>query len=85
MLPENKKVNRDVTQGLKIWVYGKPNIGKTTFAKLLAKYIVAKQKNSDGSPDPKDEECIAVDDETGILDSLNVFLSRARLFFCRGF
>ena len=28
---------------------------------------------------------IAVDDETGILDSLNVFLSRARLFFCRGF
>ena len=28
---------------------------------------------------------IAVDDETGILDSLNVFLSRARLFICRGF
>lgn len=26
---------------------------------------------------------IAVDDEIGILDSLNVFLSRARLFFCR--
>ena len=35
MLPENKKVNRDATSNLKVWVYGQPNIGKTTFANRL--------------------------------------------------
>ena len=32
MLPKNEKVNRDGAKSIKVWVYGEPNIGKTTFA-----------------------------------------------------
>src|SRR5574344_47637 len=32
MLPDNKKVHRDPAEKIRIWVYGQPNIGKTTFA-----------------------------------------------------
>lgn len=43
---------------------GDSGIGKTTFAKLIAKYYVATMKTPEGIPDPKDPECIAVDEET---------------------
>lgn len=43
---------------------GDSGIGKTTFAKLMAKYFVASSFLEDGSPDPKDPEVIAVDTET---------------------
>ena len=60
MLPENKKVNRDVTQGLKIWVYGKPNIGKTTFANQFPNTLML---NTDGNIKGVDSPCVAIGGE----------------------
>ena len=60
MLPENKKVNRDVTQGLKIWVYGKPNIGKTTFANQFPNTLML---NTDGNIKGVDSPCVSIGGE----------------------
>ena len=60
MLPENKKVNRDITQALKIWVYGKPNIGKTTFANQFPDTLML---NTDGNIKGVDSPCVSVGGE----------------------
>lgn len=43
---------------------GDSGIGKTTFAKLMAKYFVASSFLENGAPDPKDPEVIAIDTES---------------------
>ena len=45
-LPENKKVLRDSTQSVKMWIYGEPNIGKTTFANQFPDALMI---NTDGN------------------------------------
>ena len=68
MLPENKKVNRDVTQALKIWVYGKPNIGKTTFANQFPDTLML---NTDGNIKGVDSPCVSIGGETPWEDFVN--------------
>lgn len=62
-LPENKKVTRTVTQSVKTWVYGQPNIGKTTFANQWPNALML---NTDGNYKRIDSPVIAItgDDKT---------------------
>lgn len=46
MLPKNEKVNRDGAKSIKVWVYGEPNIGKTTFASQFPNALMI---NTDGN------------------------------------
>lgn len=46
MLPENKKVKREGTSQMKLWIYGEPTIGKTIFAN---KFPDALFLNTDGN------------------------------------
>lgn len=46
MLPENKKVTRDPSSQIKLWIYGEPTIGKTIFAN---KFPDAVFLNTDGN------------------------------------
>ncbi len=46
ILPENKRVQRDGTKSIKIWIYGTPNIGKTTFANQFPDPLMI---NTDGN------------------------------------
>lgn len=45
-LPKNEKVTRDGVNSVKIWVYGEPNIGKTTFANQFPDALMI---NTDGN------------------------------------
>lgn len=58
-LPENKRVQRDRTQNIKIWVYGTPNIGKTTFANQFPDPIMI---NTDGNFKYVDAPVISIAD-----------------------
>ena len=62
-LPENKKVTRTVTQSVKTWVYGQPNIGKTTFANQWPNALML---NTDGNYKRIDSPVITItgDDKT---------------------
>lgn len=46
MLPESKKVKRDTTAGLSIYIYGPPMVGKTWFANKFPKALLL---NTDGN------------------------------------
>lgn len=46
VLPENKRIKRDGSKNIKIWVYGAPNIGKTTFANQFPEPLMI---NTDGN------------------------------------
>ena len=59
MLPENKKVNRDATSNLKVWVYGQPNIGKTTFASQFPDVLML---NTDGNYKGVDSPVVPITD-----------------------
>ena len=59
MLPENKKVNRDATSNLKVWVYGQPNIGKTTFANQFPDALML---NTDGNYKGVDSPVVPITD-----------------------
>lgn len=45
-LPKNEKIHRDGSTNLKLWVYGSPNIGKTTFASQFPDVLMI---NTDGN------------------------------------
>ena len=45
-LPKNEKVVRDGSQNVKLWIYGSPNIGKTTFASQFPDVLMI---NTDGN------------------------------------
>lgn len=59
MLPENKKVTRDVTNNIKIWVYGQPNIGKTTLANQFPDALML---NTDGNYKGIDSPVVPITD-----------------------
>ncbi len=69
---------------------GESGIGKTTFAKILAKHIVCSKKDEYGNPSLDDEESIAIDTETynrrtfringGTEGSVNVFKDNSELY-----
>ena len=59
MLPENKKVHRDATSNLKVWVYGQPNIGKTTFANQFPDALML---NTDGNYKGVDSPVVPITD-----------------------
>ena len=62
ILPENKRVQRDGAKSIKIWVYGTPNIGKTTFANQFPDPLMI---NTDGNYKYIDAPVISlVGDET---------------------
>ena len=46
ILPKNEKVMRDGTKTIKMWIYGEPNIGKTTFANKFPDVLMI---NTDGN------------------------------------
>ena len=46
MLPENKKINRDPSSQIKLWIYGEPTIGKTIFANKFPDVLFL---NTDGN------------------------------------
>ena len=62
MLPKNEKVNRDATNSLKIWVYGPPNIGKTTFANQFPDTLMI---NTDGNYKYVDSPVVTLVTEDG--------------------
>lgn len=45
-LPKNEKVHRDGSTNIKLWIYGSPNIGKTTFANQFPDVLMI---NTDGN------------------------------------
>lgn len=57
MLPANKKVKRDATNNLKLWVYGQPNIGKTTFANQFPDALML---NTDGNYKSVDSPVVTI-------------------------
>lgn len=57
MLPVNEKVNRDATSNLKLWVFGQPNIGKTTFANQFPDTLML---NTDGNYKGVDSPVITI-------------------------
>lgn len=57
MLPVNEKVNRDATSNLKLWVFGQPNIGKTTFANQFPDALML---NTDGNYKGVDSPVITI-------------------------
>ena len=59
MLPVNKKVIRDATSSLKIWVYGQPNIGKTTVANQFPDALML---NTDGNYKGIDSPVVPITD-----------------------
>lgn len=69
MLPENKKVLRDSTQALKLWVYGKPNIGKTTFANQFPDTLML---NTDGNYKFVDSPVVAIGGENAWEDFVTI-------------
>lgn len=62
MLPKNEKVHRDATNSLKIWVYGPPNIGKTTFANQFPDTLMI---NTDGNYKYVDSPVVTLVTEDG--------------------
>lgn len=69
MLPENKKVLRDSTQALKLWVYGKPNIGKTTFANQFPDTLML---NTDGNYKFVDSPVVTIGGENAWDDFITI-------------
>lgn len=69
MLPENKKVLRDSTQALKLWVYGKPNIGKTTFANQFPDTLML---NTDGNYKFVDSPVVTIGGENAWEDFVTI-------------
>lgn len=62
-LPVNEKVNRDVTKAMRIWVYGQPNIGKTTFANQWPNALMI---NTDGNYKRIDSPVISIGANTNV-------------------
>ena len=71
MLPANKKVNRDATSNLKIWVYGQPNIGKTTFANQFPDALML---NTDGNYKSVDSPVITITSWEQFVDTCDEIL-----------
>lgn len=61
ILPKNEKVKRDGTQNIKLWIYGTPNIGKTTFANQFPDALMI---NTDGNYKYIDSPVISLLDST---------------------
>lgn len=67
-LPENKKINRDATQSIKIYVYGQPNIGKTTFANQFPDALMI---NTDGNYKYVNSPVITISGENAWVDFID--------------
>ena len=61
ILPKNEKVKRDGAQNIKLWIYGTPNIGKTTFANQFPDALMI---NTDGNYKYIDSPVISLLDST---------------------
>lgn len=70
-LPKNEKTHRNPTEALKLWIYGQPNIGKTTFA---AQFPNALMLNTDGNIKYVDTPALTIAD-SGALSAWEVFVT----------
>ena len=61
ILPKNEKIKRDGSQNIKLWIYGTPNIGKTTFANQFPDALMI---NTDGNYKYIDSPVISLLDST---------------------
>ena len=61
ILPKNEKVKRDGSKNVKLWIYGTPNIGKTTFANQFPDALMI---NTDGNYKYIDSPVISLLDST---------------------
>jgi len=72
MLPVNEKVNRVTTNALRVYVYGQPNVGKTTFANGFPDTLML---NTDGNIKYIDSPVIQITSWEEFIGALNDILT----------